>query len=366
MPVMRTGLSPVGGDMSFSWDVLTDPPGFGTSTMLLLTDGRVICQEDGTANWSALTPDAHGSYKNGTWAPIAPMASWRRYYASAVLANGNVLVAGGEDAPTGDTNHRQIYDPAADSWTLLRDGSVLTVECNPTYPKASQRYVPSLGAWVDAGSTQVDLVAHAFSTEIGPAILLEDGRVIAFGGTGHSAVYALGHTGAGVWSAGQDFPIGTDGQLMIARDATACLLPNGRVLCCAGTASGGGGWGAPPEFFEYDPYTDGLHSVATPPLNASVPFVGRMLLLPTGQVLYASDNSNINIGTPSRRQRRNEERIEAEITEVPRALWGAPGACRGGSPQKVPAPGSKGGPRPCRRGAASPGPPRLTRRPCTL
>ena len=236
--------------MSFSWDVLTDPPGFGTSTMLLLTDGRVICQEDGTANWSALTPDTHGSYKNGTWAPIAPMASWRRYYASAVLANGNVLVAGGEDAPTGDTNDCEIYDPVADSWTviappagwpnigdapcavlddgqvllgninttqtalydpvanawtgtgtkgdisseetwtLLRDGSVLTVECNPTYPKASQRYVPVLGAWVDAGSTQADLVAHAFSTEIGPAILLEDGRVIAFGGTGHSAVRA--------------------------------------------------------------------------------------------------------------------------------------------------------------------------------
>jgi hypothetical protein len=105
--------------MSFSWDVLVNPPGFGTSTMLLLTDGRVICQEDGTANWSALTPDAHGSYTNGTWAPIAPMASWRRYYASAVLANGNVLVAGGEDAPAGDTSDCEIYDPVADSWTVI-------------------------------------------------------------------------------------------------------------------------------------------------------------------------------------------------------------------------------------------------------
>jgi len=47
-----------------------------------------------------------------------------------------------------------------------------------------------------------------------------------------------------------------------------------------------------------------------------VPFAGRMLLLPAGQVLYASDNSSINIGTPSRRQRRNEERTEPEITEV--------------------------------------------------
>lgn len=362
--------------MPFTWDVLVNPPGFATSTMLLLTDGRVICQEDGTANWSALKPDSHGSYQNGTWAPIAPMASWRRYYASAVLANGRVFVAGGEDAPTGDTNDCEIYDPVADSWTvisppagwnnigdapcavlddgrvllgdinstrtviydpvanawtgtgakgdisseetwtLLRDGSVLTVQCNPVYPKASERYVPSLGVWVDAGSTQVDLVAHAFSTEIGPAILLEDGRVIALGGTGHTAVYALDHGEPGVWSPGPDFPIGTDGQLMTVRDAPACLLPNGRVLCCAGLATGGGGWGGPPEFFEYDPEHDLLHAVATPPVNASVPFVGRMILLPTGQVLYASDNSNISIGTPARRDRRREEEIEPEISEV--------------------------------------------------
>ena len=123
-----------------------------------------------------------------------------------MLRDGRVLL--------GDINSTQtvIYDPVAgtwsgtgtkgdlsseETWTLLRDGSVLTVECNPTYPMASQRYVPSPGTWVDAGSTQADLVAHAFSTEIGPAILLEDGRVIAFGGTGHTAIYTPGH-GAGV------------------------------------------------------------------------------------------------------------------------------------------------------------------------
>lgn len=288
-----------------------------------------------------------------------------------------MLVAGGEDSPTGDTNVCEIYDPVQDSWTLvppppgwanigdapcavlrdrrvllgdinstrtviydpvanawsgagtkgdisseetwtlLRDGSVLTVECNPTYPKASQRYIPATGTWVDAGSTQVDLVAHAFSTEIGPAVLLEDGRVIAFRGTGHTAIYAPDH-GAGVWSAGPDFPQGSDGQLMTVRDAPACLLPNGRVLCCAGLATGGGGWGGPPAFFEYDPATDLLSPVATPGINASVPYVGRMMLLPTGQVLYASDNTGIAIGTPTPRVRRHaEEALEPEITDAP-------------------------------------------------
>src|SRR5258708_35158772 len=65
---------------------------------------------------------------------------------------------------------------------------------------------------------------------------------MAFRGTGHPAIYAPG-PGAGVWSAGPDFPQGSDGQLMTVRDAPACLLPNGRVLCCAGLATGGGGRG---------------------------------------------------------------------------------------------------------------------------
>ena len=323
--------------MSVSWDVLSNPPGFAASTMLLLTDGRVICQEDNTADWFALTPDAHGSYTGGTWSAIAATSIWRRYYASAVLASGKVLVAGGEDAPVSDTNVCEIYDPVQDAWTpvppppgwatigdapcaVLRDGSVLTVECNPTYPMASQRYVPATGTWVDAGSTQADLVAHGFSTEIGPAILLEDGRVVAFGGTGHTAIYTPDH-GAGSWSAGPDFPVGSDGQLMTVRDAPACLLPNGRVLCCAGLATGGQGWGGPPAFFEFDPATNLLNPVATPALNASVPYVGRMLLLPTGQVLYASGQDNIAIATPAPRVRGHaEEALEPQITEAPEHL----------------------------------------------
>jgi hypothetical protein len=53
--------------------------------MLLLSDGRVMVQEDGTPQWYALTPDADGSYVKGTWSPLADMAIWRRYYASGML-----------------------------------------------------------------------------------------------------------------------------------------------------------------------------------------------------------------------------------------------------------------------------------------
>src|SRR6267142_400068 len=49
------------------WVKLTNNPGFGASTMLLLTDGTVMCQEEGGLNWKKLTPNAHGDYINGTW-----------------------------------------------------------------------------------------------------------------------------------------------------------------------------------------------------------------------------------------------------------------------------------------------------------
>ena len=44
---------------------LKNQPKFNTSTMVLLTDGRVMMQEEATPHWHALTPDAQGSYVNG-------------------------------------------------------------------------------------------------------------------------------------------------------------------------------------------------------------------------------------------------------------------------------------------------------------
>src|SRR3954451_12125160 len=103
-----------------SWTKLTNNPGFGASTMLLLTDGSVMCQQEGCFNWKKLTPDSSGSYINGTWTDLAPMHWTRRYYASAVLKDGRVFVSGGEYSNAGsETNKTEIYDPVADTWTEI-------------------------------------------------------------------------------------------------------------------------------------------------------------------------------------------------------------------------------------------------------
>src|SRR4029078_2207001 len=79
------------------WTTAAGSP--NASTCLLLTDVSVICQEGEEAHsWRGLTPDQNGSYATGSWTSIAsfPNIYGPLYYASAVLADGRVIVIGGE------------------------------------------------------------------------------------------------------------------------------------------------------------------------------------------------------------------------------------------------------------------------------
>jgi hypothetical protein len=49
-----------------TWQNLLNPPTFPVSTMIQLSDGRIMVQEEATPHWHALTPDAQGSNVNGT------------------------------------------------------------------------------------------------------------------------------------------------------------------------------------------------------------------------------------------------------------------------------------------------------------
>jgi Kelch motif len=106
-------------------------------TTFLLTDGTAMMQESGsidlrlgrpmwaTNRWWKLTPDQFGSYANGTWSQLADSHVARRYFASSVLADGRVVVCGGEYSGIdnavveNDNNTCEIYDPVADRWTMF-------------------------------------------------------------------------------------------------------------------------------------------------------------------------------------------------------------------------------------------------------
>ncbi|HVA02077.1 MAG TPA: hypothetical protein VMV34_10510 [Terriglobia bacterium] len=140
-------------------------------TAFLLTDGTVMMQECqfgyGTRRWWKLTPDQSGSYLNGSWSRLADSGTGRKYFASAVLADGRVLVCGGEYSDASGTNQQdennscEIYDPVANSWS-----SVATPP-NPGAP-------PSL--WSQIGDS--------------PCTLLPDGKFL-LGSNGNANVAKL-------------------------------------------------------------------------------------------------------------------------------------------------------------------------------
>jgi hypothetical protein len=201
---------------------LTHEPPTGAIITFQLTDGTVLAQGGNQSDWWKLTPDNKGSYVNGTWTQVASLPSGYvpLYFAAGVLADGRLVIAGGEYL-NGDfafTNKSAIYDPIANQWTditppkkllpfigdspsaVLPDGRFLVGEkfkekvfaLDPAtlswselpsagkhdfnaeegwvlmpdgsllthdvkaHPK-TERYLPDQGQWVDAGSTKGDL-----------------------------------------------------------------------------------------------------------------------------------------------------------------------------------------------------------------
>jgi hypothetical protein len=359
--------------------------------MLLLTDGTMVCQEIdaqgfGTRSWHKVTPDIFGSYMNGAWSAIAPLpdnpiipaavggpTNAPLYFASGILRDGKLYVIGGEynlHHPNADIRAAQIYDPAADAWTiipdpgwptigdapscvlpdgtlllghiddtqtaiydpatndwlpiggkqnrcseetwtLLPDETVLTANCFG-HPQ-TEKFVFSSNSWVTAGQTPPanDLVDD-LTKEIGPALLLPDGRVFAVGATGNTAIYTMPAlpNQPGTWSQGPPFPQ-INGQTLGATDGPGCLLPNGDVLCIVGPVSSNCnnpvdlGYCPPSYFFEFNPSGGTLTQAPNPANNPMPPgspgnatFVGRLLLLPTGEVLFANGSNVICMYKP--------------------------------------------------------------------
>ncbi|MEJ0045546.1 MAG: hypothetical protein WDN04_04945 [Rhodospirillales bacterium] len=174
------GLVPAVGRAQ-TWTTLSHPAGFTAGAMLLLTDGTVMVQDQGTCgcgggNWWRLTPDNTGSYLNGSWSQLATMPSGYKplYFASAVLPDGRVIVNGGEynGSSTGSwTTKGALYDPAANTWvnvapphgwttigdaqsTLLNDGTYMLANCCTTDAVTLN---PATMTWTAVGTGKADI-----------------------------------------------------------------------------------------------------------------------------------------------------------------------------------------------------------------
>ena len=325
--------------------VINVAPAQSGGGLVLLSDGTILCKSvtggtDGVGSiYNRLTPDATGSYANGTWSSIAAMNKTRLYYSTQLLKDGRVYVAGGEygtgsssgetynpltnvwtpnaaigsfvsDANsemredgtviqalvTGTLKTTKIYDPATNTytagpacigihnesaWLKLGDNSILFVD---RQSRNSERYIPSLNQWVADGILPVDIY-DPYGLEQGGSLLLPDGRAIFFGSTGHNAIYTPSGTNApGTWIAASDFP-----NKQGTPDAPAAMMVNGKILCAVSPVpTNRNHFPTPTSFYEYDYLLDSFTQVSAPGGGLTMPvsvYTTNMIDLPNGQVL---------------------------------------------------------------------------------
>jgi hypothetical protein len=179
------------------------------------------------------------------------------------------------------------YNPAApnDSQVLMINVPLGAYDANL---KTSQVWDETTGNWAAQVDTAVQLWdadcgnSAAASYELGPVMLLPNGKLW---GTG-SSLCAAGHTAlydpvAGTWSAMPDFP--NKGTVLDAPGATEI---NGKAIVATSPYTSGSA--TPVTFYEFDPSTNTISALPANPPRASTDtsFVGHLLVLPNGQILW--------------------------------------------------------------------------------
>jgi hypothetical protein len=150
--VLVVGLSTLSAQQ---WVALANQPTFSPGAEFLLTDGRVLMQDNSGTDWWLLTPDNTGNYVNGTWSKAAPMPAAFNYaplfFASAILPSGRLAVLGGEYNFGTDVWFSQgaMYDPVKDEWKQIKYLKGFGASPNPGVGDAAS-VVLADGSWMVA------------------------------------------------------------------------------------------------------------------------------------------------------------------------------------------------------------------------
>jgi hypothetical protein len=322
-----------------TWSQLSSPPAgyaprFGAQ--VVLADGRVLFvggeynqnqyglpfAPSGLTNMSAVYDPA-----TDQWTMIAPPpgVAYIGDVPGAVMPDGSFVF--------GDKLGRDMWrlDPASltwssvpnagkadnfaeEGWTLMPDGTIFTVDVG-NLPHA-EHFDPLTAQWHSDGDTPAGLTSPSDAPggwtygpapqqvvggitygpgpagvyfppgEVGPALLLPDGRVFATGAANasgaHTVIYTAGATAvdSGTFTAGPDFGPGDD-----AGDASAALLPSGHVLIASPSG----------RFYEFDGAA--LTVTGVLPTNGGGSYF--LLPLPSGQLLVTGPETQIYAGNGS-------------------------------------------------------------------
>lgn len=286
------------GAWQFTGSMATDHNNWPNTGFVQMADGRVLAIS-GSSGPGALTAAAEiYDPSTGTWVPAGTVNNARYAFGPpSVLANGDVLIAGGHDVNVNDYATAELYDPATNQWTFtgslntarrypvqaeLINGQVLVATGSsgpPTctrYLSSAELYNPATGQWSYTGSTLVP-------RESASAIRLADGRVLLAGGyNGGGSTCTdtdpvdteIYDPATGQWSYAGNLPHGWLG-------GTIVLLPDHRVLMVDGWQHGSGNFA---EAVIFDPATGQWSEAAQPALARSG---AAATVLPDGKVLVS-------------------------------------------------------------------------------
>ena len=233
---------------TFQWantDELTNPRSLHTGTELL--DGRVLVAGGyGRKFTSGPVFDTAEVYDPGsdTWSATGKLTVPRAYHTATTLADGRVLLAGGESATGGpQLSSAELYDPTTNRFSptgsmqarrfghiavKLLDGRVLVAGGldGSNLQRSAEIFNPSTGSWSPTGSMNLGRSAAN-------AVLLHSGQVLVIGGGAPLQSVEIYNPATGTWS--------FTGSLVELRlnYYTATLLQDGRVLVVGGGGSGG-------------------------------------------------------------------------------------------------------------------------------
>jgi hypothetical protein len=286
------------GTGTFTEIVGDDGTGIFGHTATLLPNGQVLLAGGFVDDvWDCLgstSDNGAGLYDSatGVFSGTGNMTANRGWHTATLLADGNVLIAGGADQdPTGTgLASAELYDPSTGTFTqtgsmavgrflhtatLLQNGKVLVVGgalTSTSDPVATAEvYDPATGVFSMTG-------AMATAREQHTATLLADGRVLIVGGTTPTGTGDLQPTATVEIYDPSTGSFSVTGSMAEARSLhTATLLPSGNVL-----VAGGGVENSTAEL--YDPATGSFSITGGMEIGRSG---HTATLLPNGSVLVA-------------------------------------------------------------------------------
>lgn len=222
-----------------------------TYTLTLLNDGRVLAAGGGSGNGSLGSAELYGPISApslGRWDATGGLAVPRTGHTATLLADGRVLVAGGQQGQLGMVvGSTEIFDPSTGAWTptgslnvarafhvavLLPDGKLLVAGGlgGGAVVLTAEIYDPETGTWTDTGSPNLARSAATATLLPGDRGVLLAGGIAANGGYASSA--EIFNLTTKTWSSAGSFSGGRYGH-------RATLLSDGRVLLTGGFTSGG-------------------------------------------------------------------------------------------------------------------------------